>query len=132
MTNILLDMGAIDLIKPEISKPTDDEKDRNSGEAAKIDPPSTTDVVRNERTSPSSTEMMRSAWRPLPWRPSAMGGRAKEEVRPINWANRPKSYVRRTEDWDEFPNGTFLTITVSLWSCPFLSRDLTLSPISLA
>lgn len=25
--------------------------------------------------------------------------------RPINWANRPKSYVMRTEDWDEFPNG---------------------------
>lgn len=42
----------------------------------------------------------------LPWRPSAMTGRSKmEQVRPINWANRPKSYVLRTEDWDEFPNG---------------------------
>ena len=28
-----------------------------------------------------------------------------ETVRPINWANRPKSYLSRTEDWDEFPNG---------------------------
>ena len=28
-----------------------------------------------------------------------------EHVRPIHWANRPKSYVLRTEDWDEFPNG---------------------------
>lgn len=26
-------------------------------------------------------------------------------LRPINWANRPKSYVLRTEEWDEFPNG---------------------------
>lgn len=28
-----------------------------------------------------------------------------EEVRPINWANRPKSYIKRTVGWDEFPNG---------------------------
>jgi methylenetetrahydrofolate reductase (NADPH) len=28
-----------------------------------------------------------------------------EEVRPINWANRPKSYIKRTVHWDEFPNG---------------------------
>lgn len=28
-----------------------------------------------------------------------------EEVRPINWANRPKSYIKRTHTWDEFPNG---------------------------
>jgi methylenetetrahydrofolate reductase (NADPH) len=28
-----------------------------------------------------------------------------EEVRPINWANRPKSYIKRTVNWDEFPNG---------------------------
>jgi len=34
-----------------------------------------------------------------------MESRIKEDVRPINWANRPKSYVMRTEDWDEFPNG---------------------------
>mmetsp|Transcript_13554 Transcript_13554/g.19441 ORF Transcript_13554/g.19441 Transcript_13554/m.19441 type:complete len:609 (+) Transcript_13554:143-1969(+) len=43
--------------------------------------------------------------RPLPWRPSTMDKRAKEEIRPINWANRPKSYVARTDDWDEYPNG---------------------------
>ncbi len=28
-----------------------------------------------------------------------------EDVRPINWANRPKSYIKRTVTWDEFPNG---------------------------
>lgn len=45
-----------------------------------------------------------SSARSLPWRPSALDERSKEEVRPINWANRPKSYVMRTETWDEFPN----------------------------
>jgi methylenetetrahydrofolate reductase (NADPH) len=43
--------------------------------------------------------------RQFPWRQSAMDSRSKEDVRPINWANRPKSYVMRTDDWDEFPNG---------------------------
>lgn len=43
--------------------------------------------------------------RQFPWRPSTMEQREREDVRPINWANRPKSYVMRTEDWDEFPNG---------------------------
>ena len=46
--------------------------------------------------------------RRLPWRPSTMANREKEDVRPIFWANRPKSYVARTEGWDEFPNGKFL------------------------
>jgi hypothetical protein len=31
--------------------------------------------------------------RRLPWRPSTMANREKEDVRPIFWANRPKSYV---------------------------------------
>lgn len=26
-------------------------------------------------------------------------------MRPIFWANRPKSYLQRTMSWDEFPNG---------------------------
>uniref|UniRef100_UPI00109FC4B3 methylenetetrahydrofolate reductase-like n=2 Tax=Podarcis muralis TaxID=64176 RepID=UPI00109FC4B3 len=28
-----------------------------------------------------------------------------EDVRPIFWASRPKSYIYRTQEWDEFPNG---------------------------
>jgi methylenetetrahydrofolate reductase (NADPH) len=32
-------------------------------------------------------------------------GRKEENVRPIFWKNRNKSYVVRTQDWDEFPNG---------------------------
>ncbi|XP_057304254.1 methylenetetrahydrofolate reductase (NADPH)-like [Hydractinia symbiolongicarpus] len=43
--------------------------------------------------------------RPLPWKHSAHSKRIKEDVRPIFWAARPKSYVHRTSEWDEFPNG---------------------------
>eukprot|EP01117_Protostelium_nocturnum_P012738 TRINITY_DN4706_c0_g1_i1.p1 TRINITY_DN4706_c0_g1~~TRINITY_DN4706_c0_g1_i1.p1 ORF type:complete len:596 (+),score=215.73 TRINITY_DN4706_c0_g1_i1:440-2227(+) len=46
--------------------------------------------------------------RPLPWARHSevkQGKRAKEEVRPIFWRNRPKSYIYRTNTWDEFPNG---------------------------
>jgi len=43
--------------------------------------------------------------RPLPWRSSANVRRTREDVRPIFWANRPKSYLARTMEWDEFPNG---------------------------
>ena len=43
--------------------------------------------------------------KPLPWRLSADPSRANEEVRPIFWTNRSKSYVHRTRHWDEFPNG---------------------------
>jgi methylenetetrahydrofolate reductase (NADPH) len=32
-------------------------------------------------------------------------GRKEENVRPIFWKNRNKSYVARTQEWDEFPNG---------------------------
>ena len=41
----------------------------------------------------------------LPWRPSAQDKRSSEDVRPIFWANRPKSYLARTEGWDQFPKG---------------------------
>jgi methylenetetrahydrofolate reductase (NADPH) len=40
--------------------------------------------------------------RPLPWRAAPT---RKEDVRPIFWSNRPKSYMQRTASWDEFPNG---------------------------
>lgn len=52
---------------------------------------------------------MPSADRPrkqaLPWKQSLGFGRRGEDVRPIFWRNRNKSYVTRTQDWDEFPNG---------------------------
>ena len=49
----------------------------------------------------------RASRRELPWRPSTHGKRSSESVRPIFWANRPKSYLHRTSSWDpdEFSNG---------------------------
>lgn len=44
-------------------------------------------------------------WRPLPWKPTANHSRVSEQIRPIFWRCRPKSYVYRTSNWDEFPNG---------------------------
>jgi len=41
----------------------------------------------------------------LPWSPSKLSNRCKEDVRPIFWRNRPHSYILRTGSWDEFPNG---------------------------
>lgn len=40
----------------------------------------------------------------LPWQKSP-GFRPDEDVRPIFWSTRPKSYVCRTSEWDQFPNG---------------------------
>jgi len=48
-----------------------------------------------------------TATRDLPWKQSADQKRKTEDVRPIFWANRPGSYVRRTATWDDFPNGRF-------------------------
>eukprot|EP00698_Gefionella_okellyi_P017122 TRINITY_DN4964_c0_g1_i1.p1 TRINITY_DN4964_c0_g1~~TRINITY_DN4964_c0_g1_i1.p1 ORF type:complete len:585 (-),score=135.13 TRINITY_DN4964_c0_g1_i1:44-1798(-) len=45
-----------------------------------------------------------SSHRELPWI-TALDRRAKEDVRPIFWAHRPRSYVARTVRWDDFPNG---------------------------
>ncbi|KAH8930151.1 methylenetetrahydrofolate reduct [Atractiella rhizophila] len=41
----------------------------------------------------------------LPWRPSLTSKRRLETTRPIFWSNRAKSYISRTDSWDEFPNG---------------------------
>ncbi len=43
--------------------------------------------------------------KPLPWRQSLGKNRRDETVRPIFWRNRNVSYVARTAEWDEFPNG---------------------------
>jgi methylenetetrahydrofolate reductase (NADPH) len=100
-------MGAIDLIQPTSAAITD-----TMGETSDSLTSSTQQLSQSDSALPPPTSgdnnhdiVRSSAWRPLPWRPSAMDQRSKEEVRPINWANRPKSYVSRTEDWDEFPNG---------------------------
>jgi methylenetetrahydrofolate reductase (NADPH) len=46
--------------------------------------------------------------RDFPWagaRASRSNNGKQEAVRPIYWANRPRTYIARTEDWDSFPNG---------------------------
>lgn len=43
--------------------------------------------------------------KPLPWRQSLGKNRRDETVRPIFWRNRNASYIARTADWDEYPNG---------------------------
>lgn len=44
--------------------------------------------------------------RALPWKKTSKNYiRSKENVRPIFWSKRPKSYVHRTSNWNEFPNG---------------------------
>jgi methylenetetrahydrofolate reductase (NADPH) len=43
--------------------------------------------------------------RALPWRRSTRDDRQEEDVRPIYWSNRPKSYLSRTHSWDDYPNG---------------------------
>ena len=43
--------------------------------------------------------------RALPWKTTANHARCKEDVRPIFWSSRPKSYVYRTSEWEEYPNG---------------------------
>lgn len=46
------------------------------------------------------------AMKALPWKQSGNSKRrCSEDVRPIFWASRPKSYIYRTQEWDDFPNG---------------------------
>ncbi len=45
--------------------------------------------------------------RSLPWRQPTNERRKAEQVRPIFWANRPKSYINRTSDWDKYPQGRY-------------------------
>ena len=47
--------------------------------------------------------------RSLPWRQPTNERRKAEQVRPIFWANRPKSYINRTSDWDKYPQGRCAT-----------------------
>ena len=84
--------------------------------------------------------------KPLPWRQSLGLNRRDETVRPIFWRNRNTSYVARTADWDEFPNGRWgdsrspafggldaygiglkgtNEVNVKLWGQPTSLRDIT-------
>lgn len=63
----------------------------------------TTRMVLEELSITPSSEVPLE--KPLPWRQSLGLNRRDENVRPIFWRNRNRSYIARTQDWDEFPNG---------------------------
>lgn len=43
--------------------------------------------------------------RNLPFTKPTSEERKEEEVRPIFWSQKPKSYISKTSKWDNFPNG---------------------------
>lgn len=111
-TRILTKLGAVDVISQAGSLVSSQER-HELNDIVDID---VTDITKNTPDSDelppgrrdregSISDQARSTRRALPWKPSAMDNRSKEAVRPINWSNRPASYIMRTDDWDEFPNG---------------------------
>ncbi|KAK5167102.1 methylenetetrahydrofolate reductase (NAD(P)H) met13 [Saxophila tyrrhenica] len=64
-----------------------------------------TSMVLDELSVTPTNETHDPDIKPLPWRQSLGKNRRDENVRPIFWRNRNRSYVARTQDWDEFPNG---------------------------
>lgn len=54
-----------------------------------------------------SREMCNAILNIFPIHQSLTPNRRTETIRPIFWANRTKSYLSRTENWDEYPNGRF-------------------------
>lgn len=59
----------------------------------------------------------------LPFAQHSSAQRQSEEVRPIFWANKPMSYVAKTEQWDEFPNGRWGDMTSPAFSTGFDGDD---------
>ena len=41
----------------------------------------------------------------MPWRQRIDPAKSAEDVRPVYWANRPRSYMARTLGWAQYPNG---------------------------
>ena len=64
-----------------------------------------TRMVLEELSVTPPSDSINPDTKPLPWRQSLGLNRRDENVRPIFWSNRKSSYVARTQDWDEFPNG---------------------------
>ncbi|KAF2484958.1 methylenetetrahydrofolate reductase-domain-containing protein [Neohortaea acidophila] len=64
-----------------------------------------TRMVLEELAVTPSSDSTDPTIKPLPWRQSLGRNRREENVRPIFWSGRKSSYVARTQDWDEFPNG---------------------------
>lgn len=102
-TRILIDLDAADFSTSRSASPSVLFERTDSVSKQQSDNPnlrSGRNGHRKERGG-SISEVPRSNRRLLPWKPSTMENRSKEAVRPINWSNRPHSYVMRTDDWDE-------------------------------
>lgn len=100
-TRILTSLGAVDIMSRSGTTPfVHETKSSNEDLIGEIICTGPNGSQTRERQG-SISEQARSTRRVLPWKPSAMENRSKEDVRPINWSNRPKSYVMRTDDWDE-------------------------------
>lgn len=67
---------------------------------------SITEILKRAGMFPKEDEPD-SSLRKLPWMPGPAHARRgrMELVRPIFWTSRPRSYMIRTSNWDEFPNG---------------------------
>lgn len=68
---------------------------------------SITEILEKIGMSHKEDELDSASMRRLPWMPSPAQARRgqMELVRPIFWTSRPRSYMIRTSNWDEFPNG---------------------------
>ena len=121
-TKVLADLGAVDILSDSVGSLSSSRREKGNKHVAKnriVDlVPGGGDATTNGNhhvngtatpkratQEPISERARSTARRVFPWKPSAMDNRSKEDVRPINWSNRPKSYVMRTDDWDEYPNG---------------------------
>lgn len=104
-TRILAALGAVEVLESSSQASSSTKVDQNQ-DRRPVKQCDTKDVTTNVRQRKESiSERSTSTRRVLPWKPSAMDRRLKEDVRPINWSNRPRSYVLRTDDWDDYPNG---------------------------
>ena len=61
-----------------------------------------------------------SSRRSMPWRGSRSNlNGSKEDVRPINWANRPKSYMQRTREWYLVSHQFFICVWLFIYTAKF-------------
>lgn len=75
------------------NKPNSNSNSSNNLSGLLLKPTSSSGAISNSSSQSSSSANLNRAHASV------------EDVRPINWANRPKSYIKRTVTWDEFPNG---------------------------
>ena len=106
-TRILINLGTVDMnilsqaahveVKQHIDNTIKEEGDEgedgktnHEGECIEVtaNGGATTTTSRRERSESISDRARSNGRRVLPWKPSAMENRSKEDVRPINWSNR--------------------------------------------